>query len=275
MDPEDPPPSRRLNIARLIMLYVKKFEISNPLEALHYYFMLRHLYTIDNKNLFMVCVSDLAQETRAYEHLFGKILQNGLRSLGIVDQFVNTNMCTESLCELIARELNKKGLYEDAIKMFDLADNQEEVLSLLSVLLAQVVNQPSKPGSQRERLQSLAHDINARYVSNGFKCTAPVVSTFNILRDQMKFFDLFHSHQYSLAMETLQKVRLLPLSMSEVSEKVTAFKRLSPEICKVIPDMLLAAMTILYEQYTHLKNSSANLSKIDDSTFLKVNFISF
>lgn len=255
------------------MLYVKKFEISNPLEALHYYFVLRHLFTVDNKNLFMVCISDLAQETRAYDLLFGKILPNGLRSQGIVDQFVTTNMCTESLCEMIARELNKKGLYEDAIKLYDLADNQEEVLSLLSVLLAQVVNQPSKPGSQRERLQSLAQDITTRYSSNGYKCTAPVVSTFSILREQMKFFDQFHNHQYVLAMETLMQTKLLPFTMNEVSEKVTAFKRLSPEVCKVIPDMLLAAMTILYEQYTHLKNSSANMGKFDDSTFLKVRTI--
>lgn len=122
VDPEDSPPSRRLNIARLIMLYVKKFEITNPLEAIHYYYMLRNLQTLDRQNLFMVCVGDLAQETRDYELIFGKIMPNGLRSQGLIDQFVSSSLSTESLAEMVANELVKKGLYEDAIKLYDLAD---------------------------------------------------------------------------------------------------------------------------------------------------------
>lgn len=41
IDIEDPAPLRRLNIARLVMLYVRKFEITDPAEALQYFFFLR------------------------------------------------------------------------------------------------------------------------------------------------------------------------------------------------------------------------------------------
>lgn len=104
------------------MLYVKKFEVTNPLEAIHYYYMLRNLHTLDRDNLFMVCVGDLAQETRDYDLIFGKIMPSGLRTTGIIDQFTNSSLNSESLAEMVANELTKKGLYEDAIKLYDLAD---------------------------------------------------------------------------------------------------------------------------------------------------------
>lgn len=46
IDIEDPVPLRRLNIARLIMLYVRGFEITDPAEALQYFFFLRLVKTI-------------------------------------------------------------------------------------------------------------------------------------------------------------------------------------------------------------------------------------
>lgn len=45
IDIEDPIPLRRLNVARLIMLYVRNFEITDPAEALQYFYFLR--YEID------------------------------------------------------------------------------------------------------------------------------------------------------------------------------------------------------------------------------------
>lgn len=41
-DIDDPVPLRRLNVARLIMLYVEKFEVSDPAEAIQYFYFLRY-----------------------------------------------------------------------------------------------------------------------------------------------------------------------------------------------------------------------------------------
>lgn len=49
-------------------------------------------------------------------------MPNGLRSIGIIDQFTSSNLNTEFLAEMVAIELTKKGLYEDAIKLYDIAD---------------------------------------------------------------------------------------------------------------------------------------------------------
>ena len=41
VDPADKQPAKRFNFARLILLYAKKFEESDPKETLHYLFLLR------------------------------------------------------------------------------------------------------------------------------------------------------------------------------------------------------------------------------------------
>lgn len=65
-------------------------------------------------------------------------------------------------------------------------------------------------------------------------------------------------------------LQLVPLSLNEVDERVANFKRLSAEVCKIVPDILLAAMNMLFEQYKCLKNNSMMVSKFEDSAFLRV-----
>lgn len=119
VDIEDPKPVRRLNVARLVMLYVSKFEISDPSEALQYYYFLRHLTDSEGKNLFLTCVTDLVTENLNYELIFGKMQMNGIRSRGLIDQFDGV-INIQSACNSIANDFVKKGLFEDAIKMYDL-----------------------------------------------------------------------------------------------------------------------------------------------------------
>lgn len=71
--------------------------------------------------MFLVCVSDLAIECRDYDLLFGKLQPNRVRSAGLIDQFESIDVDPRKACEMVAEELVKKGLFEDAIKLFDLA----------------------------------------------------------------------------------------------------------------------------------------------------------
>lgn len=121
VDIEDPKPLRRLNIARIIMLYVEKFEISDPNEALQYYYFLRHLVDPEGRNLFLSCITDLVVENLNYELIFGKVQLSGIRSRGLIDQF-DSVINIQATCSGIAEEFVKKGLFEDAIKMYDLAE---------------------------------------------------------------------------------------------------------------------------------------------------------
>lgn len=43
-EPGDPPMVRRLNFIRLLMLYTRKFEATDPREALQYFYFLRYAH---------------------------------------------------------------------------------------------------------------------------------------------------------------------------------------------------------------------------------------
>ena len=51
------------------------------------------------------------------------------------------------------------------------------------------------------------------------------------------------------SLETLTRVKLVPMSGSQADMSVTTFRQLSDEVRRNIPDILLAAMTALHSQY--------------------------
>ena len=117
----DPKPSRRLNIVRLIMLYVRKFELTCVEESIHYFFLMANIINSDGYNMFVVCVTDLAIETKEYDKIFGKMQRNGVRSRGLLDQFKCADASVEQIAAKVAEQLAQKGLFEDAINMYDIA----------------------------------------------------------------------------------------------------------------------------------------------------------
>lgn len=140
IDPADPKPARRLNLARLIMIYVRNFEFSCPNEALHYFYLLRNHKDSEGRSLFKICVTDLALETKEYEKLLGKMLRNGVRTKGLIDQFVDSNISADSVAELVGTTLVRKGLHEEAIDIFDIANVSPKTLfcvKMLNVIIAE------------------------------------------------------------------------------------------------------------------------------------------
>lgn len=102
----------------------------------------------------------------------------------------------------------------------------EQALRYLSILLSQVVHQPNKKGSLRERLHFLAADVTKRYAGTELHCDQQTLSTFKTLRDLVRFFDLYHEQKHQPALETLGKLKLVPLSMNDMEICVHNFKGL-------------------------------------------------
>ncbi|KAL3282768.1 hypothetical protein HHI36_005935 [Cryptolaemus montrouzieri] len=261
VDPMDPKPARRLNIARLILIYVKKFEMICFHEALHYFFILRNIRDSEGTSLFQMCTRDLALETKCYEQILGKVQRNGVRSKGLIDQFSSSAVTAESIAEITADALCKKGLFEDAIELYDIANKQDMALNLLCSLLSQVVQIPPQAGSLRDRLQQKSYELAERYEREGYKSSTIVVVSFLKLKDLLTFFDYYHSKQFNLALKTLGEIQIIPLQSHEFEERVKAFDNLSIELCKVIPDIVLATMNMLFAQYQKLKGNEYMPSK--------------
>lgn len=266
---DDITPTRRLNVARLVMLYVRKFETTDPMEALQYYYFLRNMKDPDGKNLFMTCVSNLVMEAKNFDEVLGHLENDGCRKPGYIDAFHGVQADIKEIIEMVAADAERKGIFEEAIKLYDLASNHEKVLTLMSSLLGQVVHKPKKADSLRNRLQEKAYNITNRLMGQQFSCSSETASTFFVLRDLLGFFDQYHAQEYQQALQTVSRSKLIPLSLDEVEERVSNFKRLGDEISRSIPNILLATMNILYALYNKAKGgesiSSPGPRRFDES----------
>ncbi|XP_047544610.1 nuclear pore complex protein Nup93-like [Vanessa atalanta] len=261
VDTDDPIPLRRLNLARLILLYVRKFELSDPSDALHYYFFLRNLKDPSGKNLFMCCCTDLALESRDYDLLFG-VMDNmtGMRSSGLLDQFNNPHIDSKVIALNLAEQLVNKGLFEDAIMVYDIAGNLEKVLELFCVLLAQVVNSGSDAGGLRARLAALAERVSRRLrAPDVAPPPAALLEAYTKLCKLMTFFDQFHSENYEGALETVRSCELVPLSASEVEARVCGARSARGELLRALPALLRALCHILIAQRQKLRAAQSAL----------------
>lgn len=81
-------------------------------------------------------------------------------------------------------------------------------MSLLRTLLSQVVHLQSTEGSLRQRLPAKVNEIASRYSALGYNCTVSSVSSFNILKDLLAFFDQYHAKQYAVALKVIVDVFL-------------------------------------------------------------------
>lgn len=75
IDIEDPIPLRRLNAARLIMLYVRNFEITDPAEALQYFYFLRYTFSLVDQILFQKVLSQSFQNAEIVNVVETNVIQ--------------------------------------------------------------------------------------------------------------------------------------------------------------------------------------------------------
>jgi nuclear pore complex protein Nup93 len=220
-------------------MYTRKFECSDPREALQYYYFLRGIKssivlneTKRETSYFAQFVGELATETREFEVLFGRLEKNGVRRPGLIDKF-----CSESeascIIELVACEIEAKGLIEEAIKLYDLCKQHQRVLELCNKLISQVVGEVNVSNSNRDRLKTMATSIALRYRvethTSSLAIPKSIINTFYLLTDLMTFFDLYHAENWDLAYETVNKLGVLPAVSQSVDSKVRDFIAYSEE----------------------------------------------
>uniref|UniRef100_A0A3B3QJD7 Nuclear pore complex protein Nup93 n=1 Tax=Paramormyrops kingsleyae TaxID=1676925 RepID=A0A3B3QJD7_9TELE len=253
-EPGDPPMMRRLNFIRLLMLYTRKFESTDPREALQYFYFLRNEKDSQGENMFMRCVSELVIESREFDMLLGRLEKDGTRKPGVIDKFAGD---TRAIISKVALEAENKGLFEEAVKLYELAKNPDKVLELMNKLLSPVIAQVSAPQSNKERLKNMALAIADRYRSQGVAAEKSVDSTFYLLLDLTTFFDEYHAGHIDRAYDVMERLKLLPLSQDSVEERVAAFRNFSDEVRHNLSEVLLATMNILFTQYKRLKGAAA------------------
>uniref|UniRef100_A0A1X7VWE9 Nuclear pore protein n=1 Tax=Amphimedon queenslandica TaxID=400682 RepID=A0A1X7VWE9_AMPQE len=249
---DEPNGIARLNLGKLVIGYTRKFALTDPREALEYFYRLKDLKDSLDRNLFFSCVSELALESREFEMILGRIEPDGSKRHGCINKFspkVGEKVEAE-ITSFIAEEAEGQGRFEDSVRLYDLAQEREKVLELLSHLLSGVVSSPSPPQSDRHRLQQLSVSIAERYRNHGYTTSMQISHTFFLLLDLMQFFDAYHAKRLDQAFDIIKKLHLLPLTPGEkVEQRVQGFRTMSDYVRQCFPDLLLAVMTIICTQY--------------------------
>ena len=86
----------------------------------------------------MSCVSELALQSREFDLLLGQLSQDGSRTPGLVDHLQATPGGTQKVIEAVAADSERRGMFEESVKLYDLAGKHEKVIALLNKLLSQV-----------------------------------------------------------------------------------------------------------------------------------------
>ena len=241
----------RINLASLIKIYTRKFECTDPRDALEYYYFLRNIYNTnpiqqlganedeyeisrEENNYFSIYIAELALETREFELLFGKLEKNGQRKRGAIDKFL-TN--TDKIISIVAIEIEMKGLFEEAIKLYDLCRQKKRVLDLCNKFISPIVSEISVQNSNRDRLKQMTLSIAERYKTENTDTSVPipksVTQTFNLLCDLMTFFDVYHSEKYEAAYDVLNRLDILPVNADNMDSKVKKFTAFTEEVIKI------------------------------------------
>ncbi|KAG9509062.1 Nuclear pore complex protein Nup93, partial [Fragariocoptes setiger] len=250
-----------LNFVNLITRYTKKFAKSNPVEAMYYFYLLRDCPSPGHENLFVTNVSELVRETKDFDNLLGYMSDFG-RVGGVIDRF---HQDVDEIATRVAEDCENSGDYEDAVKLYDLASRHGKVMSILSKLLSEVVTERKVAGSSRDRLEIIAMKIADRYCEPNINAPRDTAGTFYLLLDLMTFFNYYHNGQDNEALDTIQKLNLLPFITGEVELKAREFSKHPAEIRRNIAEILLATMNILHAMYKQAKATAATSARMSAS----------
>ena len=192
-------------------------------------YLFREMKGGKSDNLFMSCVGELVLESREFDLLLGQLMSDGSRTPGLVDKFGDL-VDTGKIIEFVAADSEERGLLEDAIQLYDLAKKHARVVELLNKLLSQVISAQPIQESNRDRFQRQAVNIARRYKSLGLSGGKESTATLFLLLDLATFFDLYHADRLSDALDTLQRVKLVPMKQSDIDYLVSSFRILDDTV---------------------------------------------
>ena len=203
------------------------------------------------------------------DSVVGTISTDGCRVPGFLDKALQQQQSSSDIPSVddillsAAEECERQAFLEYSVKLYDLVGEHTRALVILNKLVAPVVAEKSCLMA-RTSLQDLAIRLAERYARHGSSASKSVLATFHLLLDLSTFFSYYHKGSLYDALDTIERLNLVPLEVSSIDAKVQEFKNLSPEVQRNIPEILLACLNMLHDLYkqTKLAGSSSTAPKL-------------
>lgn len=154
----------------------------------------------------------------------------------------------------VANQCQASGKTEEAVKLYEVADEPEAALQLLTRQLSKVLASRSP---DRQRVVHLARDVHKRMsgVQYAGIHTNNLPSAFEQLLSLDSFFELVAAMKYSEALNHMSSLGLIPFHPMNVQSCTAAFHRLHEAVKRLFPEMLSTTMQLLTHQHSLLAHT--------------------
>lgn len=71
----------------------------------------------------------------------------------------------------------------------------------------------------------------------------------------------------------MNDLQLVPFHSHEIEERLKSFKKLNMDVCKVLPDVLLAEMNMLFDKYQKIKSNEYIPARYQDNAMDQVRIV--
>ncbi|TKR93805.1 hypothetical protein L596_008195 [Steinernema carpocapsae] len=243
----------KLNFARLMLLYVKNFELSNPDVALDYCYFLRKLKSPIGSNLFESCVSRIVYITGQIGEILGRFDVQGNRQKALIDRYSGIDV--GDVIARVAADCNTQGETLDAVELYILAERTDDAVKLLSKYIG---TRMLERGPAYEAAVKLAQEIAILHRENRLNKAASMTSltVLHMLIDFATFFQLCKEDRNKEALEVIRRLQIIPLNSEEVHGYVANFQLIPDEIRHCLPELCLETMRVIVEEFEAGENAN-------------------
>lgn len=254
----------RLNLGRMMKIYCATFENQDLKMAINYYYCLRH-NEFKGTTLFVSYVASLVIETEEYVKVFGYLKPDGKKEIGILDSFMTSSTVKMDIIKTTALLTEQKCDLEVSAKLYELVGQYDKVLELTNTMLSRVIQPDTfspiiKNSNIKNKMIDYTEVLSQRLAGIEINASEEAIFTFNMLKSIFVFFEQYNQHKYTLALDILQTIGLIPLAVNQVEDRLCAFKKYNELILRIIPGVMTATMNMLYSQYKELKKEDTNKS---------------
>ncbi|KAG5438139.1 hypothetical protein PCANB_002990 [Pneumocystis canis] len=284
-----------LNFSRLLCVYAKTFQKSDPKFAIDYLCLICLNGDLSSpigntqKKICYEAIKELVLNTRDFAQLLGDVKADGTREPGIIEkkleliQLHSESEYLKTITEQAAIQADDDGRTADAILLYHLSEDFDTVVSIINKVLGEALSSPgfksyteSNDTSLKTNLSLMAMEDPKRLAQNMMSVYFNNVGIYSkispINRDACKTLlkmadarTAYIEGKWEQSLMIIEQLNIIPLDynadIGAIKKQAQEFGSLHESIARNVPGLLVMSMESLYKLNNKLK-----LSPFSDSS---------
>uniref|UniRef100_A0AC35TUE3 Nuclear pore protein n=1 Tax=Rhabditophanes sp. KR3021 TaxID=114890 RepID=A0AC35TUE3_9BILA len=235
-----------INFPRLVIYYLQRFFTTNSISYVEYSGILKNYCTQSGENLFAACISKLlcnADDER--NRILGFINQNGEQKDGLINRYAQLDI--PEVISQVAGDLNYQGKRIQAAKLYSLIKEMDTAAKVLNELLSSVIVNKSEVRSEALCFTHWFLEICIRQEHDSVDAIR--MDTLQLLYKLGLFFEYAQDGLNKDAIYYMNSLKFIPVNIAQVPSLLEMVGTMATEVRMILPDILLAYVTCLVEQW--------------------------